>query len=159
MMIANCRMIVGLSDLTLSMKAGLARAGAWLELPDHADLLVARGGRYVAYGAAGALYEFQHLEIARFHRRGIERIPERLLDPQSVVALRVHSQRLDDKLGEGRLIVHGDKPYVPAEFLVAEIEVADVLRGQFHIRADDDVNVRAQCRPGGPDCGRGSTRR
>src|SRR2546421_2247995 len=130
MMIANCRMIVGLSDLTLSMKAGSARAGTRLELPDHADLLVARRGRHVADGAAGALYEFQHLEIARFHRRGIERIAERLLDPQGVVALRVHSQRLDDELREGGLIVHGHEPQVAAEFLVAEIEIADVSRGQ-----------------------------
>src|SRR5437879_10914917 len=134
MMIANCRMIVGLSDLTFSMKAGLAQAGTGLELPDHADLLVARDGRHVAYGAAGALYELQHLEIACFQRRGIERIPESLLDPQGVVALRVHSQRLDDKLGEGRLIVHGDEPYLPAEFLVAEIAFADVFRGQSYVR-------------------------
>src|SRR2546426_2769359 len=142
MMIANCRMIVGLSDLTLSMKAGPARAGAWLELPDHADLLVARDGRYVAYGAAGALYELQYLEIVCFHRRGVERIPEGLLDPQGVVALRVHSQRPDDELGEGRLIVHGDEPYLPAEFLVAEIEFADVFRGQSYVRAGNDINVR-----------------
>src|SRR6267154_895693 len=146
MMIANCTMIVGLSDLTLSMKAAIGSNPRGLEFPDHADLLVARHGRHVAYGATGAFYELQHLEIACFHRRGIERVPEGLLDPQDVVALRVHPQRLDHKLGQGRLIVHGNEPYLPAEFLVAEIELADVFHGQFYVRTGNDIDVRAGCR-------------
>src|SRR5437773_3342270 len=144
MMTANCRTIVVLSDLTLSMDAALSSSGKrGLKLSDDDDVLVARDGGHIAHGSASTLHKLQHFDIRCFHRRGSERIAERLFYPEGAVALRVHPQRLDDKAGQGGLIIHGCEPHVAAEFLVAKVDFTHVLRGQFHVRVGDDVNVRA----------------
>src|SRR5205809_8110110 len=138
MMTANCRMIVLLRDLTLSMDAALSSSGKrGLELSDDGDVLVARDGGHIAHGSASTLHRFQHFEIRCFDRRGSERITERCFYPAGAVTLQVHSQRLDDKAGLGGLIIHGCEPHVAAESLVAKVDFTHVLRGQFYLRVGD----------------------